>query len=71
MRARSVLKYLTTPANDDAPALSETHFSAAGYGATDPVADNDTEEGRGKNRRIEIVMQPSVEEQLNLDSFVQ
>jgi chemotaxis protein MotB len=37
-------------------------LSAAGYAETEPVADNDTPEGRAKNRRIEIVLVPALDE---------
>jgi chemotaxis protein MotB len=37
-------------------------LSAAGYGPFDPVASNDTNEGRAKNRRIEITLQPNLDE---------
>jgi chemotaxis protein MotB len=37
-------------------------LSAAGYGEFDPVASNDASEGRLKNRRIEIVLQPNIDE---------
>ncbi len=36
--------------------------SAAGYAEFDPVAPNDTPEGRGRNRRIEITLQPNIDE---------
>lgn len=36
--------------------------SAAGYGEFDPAATNDTPDGRGKNRRIEISLVPNLEE---------
>jgi len=38
--------------------------SAAGYGLYAPVDTNDTPEGRAKNRRIEIVLVPNIEELL-------
>jgi hypothetical protein len=33
------------------------------------VATNDTDEGRKRNRRVELVIQPDVEEMLNLGSL--
>lgn len=38
------------------------HIGAAGYGETDPVASNDTEEGRAQNRRIEVILMPNLGE---------
>ncbi len=69
MRARSVLKFLTDPVAEGGGGLEPTNWSAAGYGSTDPVATNDTEEGRQKNRRVELVVLPNVEEMLNLNSL--
>jgi chemotaxis protein MotB len=37
-------------------------LAAAGYGEFDPVASNDDDEGRARNRRIEIALQPNVNE---------
>lgn len=37
-------------------------LSAAGYGEFDPIAANDNVEGRAKNRRIEITLQPDISE---------
>ena len=39
-----------------------TGLSAAGYADVDPVAPNATPQGRAKNRRIEIVLVPNIEE---------
>ena len=69
MRARSVLTLLTGPQKDDGGGLDEKNWSAAGYGSTDPVATNDTPEGRAENRRVELVAQPDVAEMLDLKSI--
>ena len=37
-------------------------LSAAGYAEFDPVAGNDTAEGKAQNRRIEITLQPNIDE---------
>jgi len=37
-------------------------LSAAGYGEFDPVAGNDAPAGKRKNRRIEITLQPNIDE---------
>ncbi|HWZ87449.1 MAG TPA: OmpA family protein [Polyangiaceae bacterium] len=71
MRARSVLLLLTSPPdkNGVGGGLSPANWSAAGYADTDPVASNETDDGRNKNRRVELVVQPDVEEMLNLKSL--
>ncbi|HTA89868.1 MAG TPA: OmpA family protein [Polyangiaceae bacterium] len=72
MRARSVLLLLTSPLDAKTGlggGLSPANWSAAGYADTDPVASNDTDEGRNKNRRVELVVQPDVSEMLSLNSL--
>ncbi|HTM45641.1 MAG TPA: OmpA family protein [Polyangiaceae bacterium] len=69
MRARSVLLSLTAPVEQGGGGLDPKKWSAAGYADTDPVANNDTDEGRMKNRRVELVVLPNVEEMLNLNSL--
>jgi outer membrane protein OmpA-like peptidoglycan-associated protein len=47
-RARAVADFLARNGVD------ARRLTAVGYGATQPIADNETEEGRAKNRRIEF-----------------
>lgn len=47
-RARSVMGWLSTHG------IAAARMTAKGYGKTMPVADNGTDEGRAKNRRVEI-----------------
>lgn len=49
-RARSVYNYLVNSGID------KSHLSYKGYGATKPVAENTTAEGRALNRRTEMVI---------------
>jgi outer membrane protein OmpA-like peptidoglycan-associated protein len=37
--------------------IAETRLNTAGFGAEKPVASNDTEDGRAKNRRTELVVE--------------
>ncbi|HVW30352.1 MAG TPA: OmpA family protein [Polyangiaceae bacterium] len=55
-RAVEVVKILI------AQGLKPEIVSAAGYGEFDPVAPNDTPQNRAKNRRIEITLQPNIDE---------
>ncbi len=69
MRAREVLAFLIKPLDKKGGGLNPEHWSAAGYGDTDPVADNNTSEGRQTNRRCELVVLPKLEEMLDLKSL--
>ena len=48
-RAKSVVALLT------AKGIDAERLTAAGFGSTQPVADNGTEEGKARNRRVELV----------------
>ena len=49
-RAQAVTDYLVKAG------LPADRFTATGYGSTQPVASNDTDEGKAQNRRIEFVV---------------
>ncbi len=66
LRARKVLLYLI-----DEGKLPVKNWSAAGFADTDPVASNETREGKQKNRRCEIIVVPSAEEMLDLKAIAQ
>lgn len=68
MRAREVLVYLVS---DKGGGLPIQHWSAAGFGDTDPVASNDGDDGRQKNRRCDLIVVPSIEEMLDLKAITQ
>lgn len=50
-RAKAVLESIL------AQGIDPKRLKAAGYGQDKPIADNNTEEGRAKNRRVELVKQ--------------
>lgn len=54
-RADAVKSYL----NANMQAIDADKITAAGYGESRPVANNELDEGRRKNRRIDIVIRPS------------
>ncbi|MDF1629879.1 MAG: OmpA family protein [Alcanivoracaceae bacterium] len=51
-RANAVVEYLKGE-----PTLANTQLQAVGYGETRPIANNESEAGRTKNRRIDVVIQ--------------
>ena len=55
-RAESVQQYMI-----NAMRIPSYRLIATGYGETRPVASNETESGRQKNRRIDIVIKPNLE----------
>jgi chemotaxis protein MotB len=52
-RATAVVRFL-----QDKAQINPERMSAAGFSYYKPVADNDTEDGRAQNRRIEIILAP-------------
>jgi chemotaxis protein MotB len=72
MRARQVLLYLVAPldSKEGGGGLGVERLHAAGYGDTDPVAKNDSDDLRKQNRRVELVLMPDVEEMLDLKSLI-
>ncbi|MGK3987536.1 OmpA family protein [Sorangium sp. So ce136] len=62
MRARAVLLFLIGKDGQ----LPTRHWSAAGFGDTDPIANNATPAGKQKNRRCDLIVMPDVDEMLDL-----
>jgi chemotaxis protein MotB len=56
-RATSVIRIL-----QDKYGLQATHMAAAGRGEYQPIASNDTEEGRAVNRRTRIIILPQLDQ---------
>lgn len=62
-RAQAVRDWLI-----DASGIPATQFAIQGYGDTRPIADNDTPDGRAKNRRVEITLVPDTASDSGSDS---
>ncbi|WP_027194899.1 OmpA family protein [Paraburkholderia sprentiae] len=58
-RAGAVRDWLT-----DASGIASTQFAIQGYGDTRPIASNDTQDGRAKNRRVEITLVPDAPKEI-------
>ncbi len=54
-RADAVSKYIQANMNIDI-----SRITAVGYGESKPIANNETKEGREKNRRIEVIVHPKL-----------
>ena len=53
-RANAVLAYLNSQGG-----IARNRLTATGYGEADPIASNDTQDGRERNRRIEFILSRS------------
>lgn len=54
-RARSIMNYIVEEMR-----IPEYRIKATGYGDSRPIANNKTEEGRAKNRRIDLIIVPNI-----------
>jgi chemotaxis protein MotB len=60
-RATSIVRILTTEYK-----IAPTRVTASGRGEFFPKSENDTPEGRAKNRRTEIILSPKLDEIMKL-----
>ena len=65
-RAQSVQQYMV-----NAMRIPSYRLIATGYGETNPVANNETEAGRARNRRIDIVIKPDFSNSAQVRNSVQ
>lgn len=63
-RAVVVVDYMVTKG------FPAAHLGAAGFAEVDPVASNDTPEGKAQNRRIEIVLMPDLGELKGIEDLI-
>ena len=61
LRASSVVQYLQNECG-----VNPSRLSAAGRGEYNPLTDNDTDAGRARNRRTEIIITPKLDQFLDL-----
>ncbi|MBD5384703.1 MAG: OmpA family protein [Ruminococcaceae bacterium] len=64
-RASSVTNYLET--GMESSVIDPQKYRTKGCGNTEPIASNDTAEGRQQNRRVELVMLKDVEDPMDSD----
>jgi OmpA-OmpF porin, OOP family len=55
-RAEAISAYLTGSLG-----VQAFRISAVGYGETQPIANNDTAQGRERNRRIDVIIEPQID----------
>ncbi len=55
-RAEAVSEYLSAELD-----IEPFRISAVGYGETRPIANNETPQGRARNRRIDVRIEPQIE----------
>ncbi|HEY9178361.1 MAG TPA: OmpA family protein [Flavipsychrobacter sp.] len=60
-RATTIVRILT-----EDHSIEPTRVTASGHGEYMPVASNDSEAGRARNRRTEIILEPKLDELMNL-----
>lgn len=63
-RTRSVLQYCLSMLDEDIVVWTRERTTANGLSSVKPISENDTEEGRKQNRRVEFRVKTDAEEQI-------